>query len=140
MAKDPNAVAQKYVNRLGASLDEVRAGVNAVSEAPTEKAADALPLLLRRLQEAIESGRMEQALRSVSLQDWKNATLAKVDRIPAGARAAMPKLQRFFRALLDFQSQHLERIRSMPKGTLEDSIARSSEWIRTMSQFKKPIG
>ncbi len=39
MSKDPRAVAERWAERMGQSVDKIRDGINAVSVSPTELAA-----------------------------------------------------------------------------------------------------
>lgn len=133
----PAQISEKWAKNLGASTASIRSGVEGVTVAPTEKAAMALPLLLANLTKAIESGKMERALRSVSLQDWQRAMIDKgIARIREGAVKAEPKFTRFMAQLLP----HIERVQAdvnrTPRGSLEDNIERMVTNVRGMAEFE----
>ncbi len=133
----PAQISEKWAKNLGAATASIRSGVEGVTVAPTEKAAAALPLLLANLQRAIESGKMERALRAVSLQDWQRAMIDKgISRIRDGAVRAEPKFAQFMAQLLP----HIERVQSevnrTPRGSLEDNIERMVKNVRGMAEFE----
>ncbi len=138
MALTAREVAEKHARRLSGAVDDIRKGVEGVTESPTEKAAAAADKMLARLQAKVLDGTWARRLRSVSLGDWKAAMLEKgVGRIAVGVQAAIPKTTEFYAQLLPFEQSLKTTIDAMPDVTLEDSIARSSAWIRGMAEFSK---
>lgn len=131
-------VAEKWANRLSGATAEITKGVNAVTESPTAKAAAKQQKMLQNLTQAVNSGKWASRLQSVTLADWKKATIEKgVNRIPGGAQAAKGKMQAFMSQLLPYQESLQSQIENMPDLTLEDSIARMTAWVRGMSQFER---
>lgn len=130
-------VTAKWARNMTASVPAIKAGVQAVTESPMTKAAAAADRYVAGVQRAAESGKWQEGLMSVSLDEWKRLTAEKgAGRIAAGVSAATPKMESFMRQLLPFTAQVSRDIQAMPKGTLEDSIARSTETIRKMAQFR----
>lgn len=125
-----------WKSRLDASVDRIRAGVQAITENPCEKAAAAQDKWVAGVQEAANSGRWAASLRSVTLQQWKDAMLNKgVPRIAQGTAAAEPIVKDFATQLIDHLNRILPDIEAMPKITLEDSINRMTTFIRRMAEF-----
>ena len=128
---------QLWRDHLNQAVDRIRIGVQNTTENPCEKAAAAADRWLARIQEAYNSGRWQENLRSVSLDQWKRAMLEKgVPRITQGTAGAEPVVKDFARKLIDhLNNVVLPEIERMPKVTLEDSINRVTTFIRLMSQF-----
>lgn len=130
-------VAAKWKRNLVASIPTIKEGVESVTTSPMEQAARQKSAYVAGVQRAADSGAWEAGLRSVSLQDWKDAMLKKgTQRIAAGVEGASAKVTAFMQQLLPFTRQVSKEIDGMPKGTLEDGIARSTAAIRKMAEFK----
>jgi hypothetical protein len=136
--KNAAKVAQKWATNLGASTQSITDGINAVTVAPTAAAAAKKGAMLQRLTAAVNSGKWEKGLNRVSLTDWKTATITKgVQRIASGAQAAEPKMQAFMTQWLPVAQQISDQVKTMPKLTVEDSIARVRFAITAAQAFGK---
>jgi len=129
-------IVDKQIQRTANSTDEVRKGIAAVTESPTEKAAQNLDRAKSGYAKAVDSGKMARNLRAVSLEMWKTSTLEKVDRIPSGIAAAKGKLIDFHTQRAAFQDKIDSKLSSMPKRTLSDSISRMTTQVTEMSKFQ----
>lgn len=133
---DANSVAQKWKRNLQQATQTIKDGVTAVTKSPMEAAAAQKAAYVAGVQRAADSGKWEAGLRSVSTQSWKDAMINKgVPRISSGVEGAVTKVQSFFAQLLPYTAQVSATIRAMPKGTIEDSVARAAAAIRMMSNF-----
>lgn len=129
--------AEKHARRTKAALEDMRKGIQAVTEAPGKAAAAKQDKMRANLIAAIDSGKWAARVSAVSLDDWKTAMLEKgVARVPAGIDAAKAKTEAFAEQLLAYEETLLTKLNSMPDLTLEDSIARSGFWIREMAKFE----
>ena len=138
MATTPARAASKWSRNLQASTSEIRAGVEAVTDSPMEKAADAVDKYAEGVRRAVESGKFVSRLRATPLSLWKSNTLDKgIQRIAAGAQAAEGKMEAFFTQLLPFQENLSRTVDAMPDVTLEDSIQRMTAWTRGMADFRR---
>lgn len=139
MAKmTPQEIAAKYAKRAKAAIPETKAGILRVTESPMEKAAAQQEKYLAGVVQAAEDGKWQAGLRRVTLQDWKTKTAeVGTQRIAAGVDAAINKLVAFYTELLPFQEALQAQIDQMADITLEDSIARSTAWIRGMAAFER---
>lgn len=137
MAKvTPQEYAEKWARRLRGATEDIRRGVENVTEAPGEKAAASQDALLQNFVESVNSGLWASRVRSVSLQDWKAATLEKgIARIPQGVDAAQPKMARIAAELLPAVDAAAAAARALPKVTLEDSIQRMTTFVREMHRL-----
>ena len=130
--------AEKWKRRLQGSTEDIRIGVNAVTESPMERAAENPDKYLQGVQQSVSSGKWAAGLRRVSLQQWKDSTLNKgLARISSGAEGAVAKVTSFMGDLLPFEANLQSQVDQMPDVTLEDSIARATAWMRGMTGFKR---
>ncbi len=133
----PKEAQEKHAKRLKASVEDIRAGINRVTENPCEKAAAKQEKMKTRLMASIDSGKWADGLRSVPLADWKKKFLDKgVNRISAGIDAAAPKTEAFFSQLFPHIDTLQTQVKAMPDLTIDDSIARMNTFVRGMSKFR----
>ncbi len=134
----PEQFADKHNRRTKAALEDMRAGVQAVTEAPTAKAAAKQEKMRQRLLEALESGKWANGLKRVSLEEWKEKMIELgLNRVASGLDANKNKVQEFASQLLPHIEAGQKVIEKMPDVTLEDSINRMTAFIRHMSKFQR---
>lgn len=130
-------VAKWKRNTTQAASTSYREGVQQTSVNPMERAAAAVPLYLQKVQEAVASGKVEQALRDTPKQAWVDGCLNKgAGRIAAGVTQAESVVQQFHTQLKPHTDMVKKAISDMPKGTPEDSEARTIAAQRLMRQFR----
>lgn len=133
--KDPNLVARKWTANLSGSTESITNGVNAVTVAPGDKAAAAKDLWVRKT--TASADKWADRVR-VPLDQWRTAMLQKgLPRVASGAQAAEPKMAAFMSEFLPHVERVAQQVRSMPKGSIEDGIARASAQIRGNAQFRR---
>lgn len=138
-AGTPDQVAAKWAQNLSAATPYITAGVNAVTQAPGQKAAAAADAWIAGVQASKQ--KWQSRVASVSLADWQSAMINKgVPRVASGATAAVPKMTNFLNEFLPFQARVTSQVKSMPKGNLEAGIARATAQIRGTAQFKRGGG
>jgi len=129
---------EKHARRLKASTEDIRRGIDRVTENPCEKAASKQDKMLTNLTAAVQSGKWAAGLKRVSLEEWKTkARDVGVNRIAAGIDAAKPKVIAFAEELLPHIDRQKSKIAAMPDVTLDDNINRMTTFIRGMSEFKR---
>ena len=129
---------EKHARRLKAAVEDVRKGIDRVTENPCEKAAAKQDKMLTNLTAAVQSGKWAAGLKRVSLEDWKKAARdIGVNRIAAGIDAAKNKTIAFADVLLPHIDRQLEKIKTMPDITLDDNINRMTTFIRGMAEMKR---
>ena len=130
--------AEKHARRLKGSVEDIRRGIERVTDAPGPKAAAKKDKWIAKLSEQSTQDKWARRVAAVTLEEWKAKTLNKgVGRIAAGIDEAHDKVVDFAGKLIDHQNAGLGTIDKMPDLTLEDSVARASTWIRHMSKFKR---
>ena len=128
---------QKQAKRLKASTEDIRAGVNAVSEAPSAKAVAKQDKMLANLTESIQNGTWANRLGQHTLSDWKRDMNDKgIARIGSGIDNASAKVQKFAAWLLPKAYALSDEVKGMPDMTLDDSVARAEKVIRGMAAEK----
>lgn len=137
--KNPQDVAAKWAQNLAGSTQNISAGVARVTEAPGVSAARQRALWLQRTQAAQEKWARNVA--RVGLADWQQAMNEKgIARIASGAQAAVPKMQDFMAEFLPHVEAGARQVRAMPKGGVEEGIARAAAMIRHNANFKRSGG
>lgn len=131
-------VAAKWVQNIGAATQSIRNGVAAVTESPTASAARSADLWQQRVSAPAAKDKFVANLNRVSLEDWRTAMLSKgVNRVAAGAQASQQKFAAFMQQFLPFVQGVAQRVRQMPKATLEDRINRMVEQVRQTANFRR---
>ena len=139
MAKlTPDQFAEKHARRLKGAIEDMRAGVERVTASPTAAAAAKKEKFRAGINASIDSGKWEQGLKRVSLEEWKRKMVEKgLGRVAAGIDAAKDKVIDFAAELLPYQDRLKGEVEGMPDISLEDNINRMTTWIRGMSKFKR---
>ena len=132
----PEQVATKWRDRLSASTQQITDGVNSVTTAPGVKAAAAKDLWANRVMQAKDKWASRVA--SVPLAEWQTSMIqVGIPRISQGATAKIGKVQDFMAKFLPHVTQVAAQVNQMPKGSLEDGIARATAQIRGNAAFKR---
>ena len=138
MAKlTPAQAREKHARRLKGAIEDMRIGIEAVTEAPGKKAAAAQEKMRAKLTESVRDGTWARRVAGITLEEWKKLMLEKgLGRIAAGIDGSADKVERFFEQLFPFQDALKTKIEALPDLTLEDSINRMNVWVRGMATFK----
>lgn len=131
-------VAQKWGQNLGNATQQMTNGARGVTVSPTQLAAANPNGYLQGVQQAVNSGKWASALQNVSLSQWQNAYISKgIPRVQQAAATDQPNVQAAFSNLLPYIYQARDQINSsMPRGTLQQNIQRSTAMITAMSNYK----
>lgn len=136
--KSPQEVAKRWADQLGAAGQKIRAGVEAVTESPMEKAAQRTDAWVAGVQRARDDGSYERGLRSVTLQQWKQAMIDKgLNRIGSGASAAVPKMTAFMTQFLPHVQAGVQMLQSRPRGDLSQNIGRMVAIVEHLASFRR---
>jgi len=130
------AAVDKWQRNMINSAESVKSGVQGVTESPTAKAAAQADRYVMGVQQAVASGKWQSGLQSVSLQQWKDSVIAGIPNIANGVNKAKPKMQAFLTQFLPYVDSVAQQVRAMPKGGVENGIARASAMIRGLAEFK----
>lgn len=132
----PDAAAAKWSTNLGASTSGIEAQVRAVTEAPGVAAARQKSLWLQRV--TASADKWARRVSSVTLQSWQDDMINKgIPRIASGAQQAVPKMTAFMADFLPYVDQGVAKVRAMPKGGVENGVARASAMIRHNAAYQR---
>lgn len=139
MAKvTPQEFQEKHARRLKQSVEDIRRGIDRVTENPCEKAAAKKDKMLTNLTASVQNGKWEAGLKRVPLDKWKRqARDVGVNRIAGGIDAAADKVVSFAEELLPHIDREKAKITAMPDVTLDDNINRMTSFIRGMAGFRR---
>jgi len=134
----PAQFQEKHARRLKASVNDIREGIDRVTENPCDKAAAKQDKMLTNLTAAVQDGKWAAGLKRVSLDEWKRkARDVGVNRIAAGIDGAKDKVVAFAEQLLPHIDREQAKLAGMPDVTLDDNINRMNQFIRGMASFKR---
>lgn len=137
MALDAQAIADKWSRNASQSTEAFKAGVQAVTENPAQKAIARKDAWVQGVQEAAADGSYERGLSKITLQSWKDSMLNKgAARIASGVTAAKPKFQAFMQRFIPHLQAGQAKLQSMPRGDLGTNIARAVAMIQHNAEFK----
>ena len=139
MAKlTPEQITEKHSRRLKGAVEDMRRGVENVTVAPTQKAAQSIDKMRTKILEAIDSGKVKRGLERVSLQDWQKAMVEKgIPRVAAGIDGARAKMEAFYGELMPHIDRLQAEVNKLPHVSLEDGIQRMVAFSRGMNKFKR---
>jgi hypothetical protein len=134
---DVTTALSKWQQNTTKGADAYKASVGAVTVAPTQLAARAADSYIAGVQAAVQSGRWQDGLNAVSLQDWQQACINKgAGRIASGVKEAVPKMQAFLTQLIPYTERLKAQIRAMPKTNDAEADARLMAAVQGMRQFR----
>lgn len=134
----PQEIAAQWKKNLGASVDKIKKKVSAITESPMEKAAAQKDLMRQRILEAIDSGEWENALRGVSLSQWKQAVTGKgMLNLQAGLADGESKVAQFQQMAAPVFDQAKQAAAAIPKdGTTATALRKVEAAILAMKTLK----
>ncbi len=140
MVKKVRVTAEQFAARWGAglngSIERIREGVEAVTEAPGKAAAAKGAKWQASISKVETREKWERNVGSISLEEWQSSMLNKgLNRIPDGVAQAQAKMETYGEKLIAHQNRLLAELDGMADITLEDSIRRATHWIRGMAKF-----
>lgn len=112
-------------------------GVQATQVDVVGKAIAAQPKLLAEFQKSIVSGRWARRLGEVGTAGWKAKTVAKASNYATGIAAGGDDFQKAMQTWLPIIQSAAASVQSMPKVTLQDSIARMTAFATALYNAKQ---
>jgi hypothetical protein len=131
----PASITAKWASRTAGATQQVIEGVARVTVAPGQKAAAQKSAYLANVQ--AKADKWERNVGRVTLQDWQQATTAGAQRIAAGVQAKQGKMENFLTQFIPHVERVQQRVQAMPRGNMEQNIARMVENVRGMAEFKR---
>lgn len=131
----PGELAAKWATRTGAATQDVVAGVSRVTEHPGRKAAAQQQVWAANTAAAQE--KWARRVQAGSLEEWKAATTAGANRIASGVQQKKGKVEAFWQEFGPFQDAVTQQTAAMPRGSLDQNLARMLNQARRTSEFKR---
>ena len=140
MAKgyDPGKATERQIRKAQASVTDYIDGVQGVTESPTLQASRKKEKMRAGINAALDSGKWEDGLLSVTLDSWKASTVKKGgERYASGIADSEEKTRAFHEEFSSFVGSVQDKVRQMPDTTLDQRLQRMMENARAMSRFKR---
>lgn len=138
MAKDPKKIAEKQVRRAQEAAGDYLDGVRNVSESPTQKAKRKKDKLKSNFNAAVDSGKWEAGLDSVSKEEWIRLTETKGGaRYASGVESASADIEAFHAEFGPIRDKIKAQADAMPDSTLEQRLARMQFVAREMAKHRR---
>lgn len=135
---DTQAILAKWKANAGRASQDYVKGVQAVTTSPTAKAAAAKEKYLQGVMNAAQSGKYEQSLNAVTLQEWKDAAVNKgAKNYQTGVTNISPRAAKAMADVQQYAEQVKQTIASMPNNTEADADARMLEAVKLMRAYRK---
>lgn len=129
-------VTDKWARQLTGSTESIKAGINAVTEAPALAAVANRAGYLQGVNENVD--KWARKLGAVTLDSWKRAALdIGIGRLTSGVAKGKTKMASFMEVWLPYEDGLKARLKQIPKGGIEASIARATEAIRYNKAFRR---
>lgn len=138
MAYDPRKAAEKQIRRSQEAAQDYVEGVRAPKRNPMQAAKAAKNKLKAKFNEAVDSGRWEQGLDSVTQDEWTRLAVEKGGpRFAAGVEAARDDIIVFHEELSAVSARIEQSIDAMPTDTLQQRIAKMTANAMERSKHKR---
>lgn len=134
--KSADQVAQKWAQNLTNSVQNIKTGVQSVTQSPMEAAAAQATAYAQGVQQAINSGKWQAGLRRTSLAQWQQAVINKgLARIADGAAQGKAKVQQVMTQLMPHIAAGVQSL--PPRGSKQQNQQRMLQFSEHMSQFQR---
>lgn len=125
---------QKWGTNLSAAAPYITSGVARVTQAPGIAAAAAAPTMLANITASVTSGAWAARVSAVPLSAWQSAMTVKgIPRLAQGITQAQSTKTNAISAFLSAVDAAVADTNTLQRGNLEQNIARSAAFQRSMS-------
>lgn len=136
--KSGKEIAEKLIRKAQAAGEDYVKGVRNPRKSPMQAAIAQKGKMVARFNEAINSGKWEDGLNSISDKEWSDITAKKgSERYAAGLAEASQKTADFFDEFMPYVEQVQAEADRMDTSTLEGAIAKSAFVQRALAKFKR---
>lgn len=136
--QSPAELAKKWAENLTRNKASIRAGIEAVSVAPTQKAAQAVGKYRDGCTRAADDGTFVAGCNRVTLQEWKNKAINKgLTNLDVGVREAEQKVAAFQAKAAPFYRQARERAEAVEGSGRSAAIAKMNAVWDVMEELRQ---
>lgn len=134
----PQQGTQKWVNRISGATQEIQTGVQNVTVAPGQLAAQKSDKWLNNV--TASAPKYKANVGAVTLQSWKDSFInVGIPRIATGAQQKQGKYQNFAEQFYPYLDRGVQQIKAMDDTTFEARVQRAVAMMRYNKQFvRKP--
>ena len=131
----------EYRKRMGASTEKMKRGVETTNKSQSANAIAAQDRMVQNYNAAISQGKYKEGLEKAGDAKWKRNYIEKgLPNVVRGIDANEAEVRKAMAKVAETGNMVKDRISQMPKGTLEDSVARSREsMILQKEAYNKPL-
>lgn len=137
MPTDLNTTVQRWTQGAGAAQQRYSDGVQNTQVDVVGRAIQAQGALLSNFTQAVNSGRWARKLSEKGTAGWKQATQAKAANYATGIQAGQGNYQQAMSTWLPIIQSAAAQVQTMPSGTLQASIARSTAFMTALYNAKQ---
>lgn len=131
---DPTTAGDNWERGLNNASAKIEAGINRVQVSPGAKAAQSADKWLMSVTQAKD--RFARGAQAVTLEDWRNAVLASVGNVGAGATRKKGKYVAKITPVFQHLAGVVARVDQMPSTTYEQRKARAVALMDGMHAYK----
>lgn len=136
MPVDAATAGQRYGQSAGTAQTRWTEGIQATTKSPGALAAAQINKYLTNVTQAASSGYTARRMQEGDAK-WKPNSLAKAANFGLGLQQGVSAYQAGYQAFWNYMGPYYQQLQSMPKSTIQDSVARAAFWITTSSQYQK---
>lgn len=129
-------IQAKWLRNIQAATPDVTAGIARVQKAPGQAAAAQAQAWQNNTINAAD--KWKKKVSAVSLSDWQQAATDGVQRIAQGAQTKQNKVGAHLTNFLPYLQQGMDKVAAMPKGTLQQNLARMVAMAQHNANYKAP--
>lgn len=133
----PVEIVEKQIKAAQQRVGDYREGVRKTRKNPMERAKAKKQKLIDNFNEAVNSGKWEDGLDSVTFADWQEMTATKGgNNYVKGVEMAKTKLLAFQEQFTPFRRSVRDQVDQMPNDTFEQRLARMQANAVGLHQFR----
>lgn len=132
----PSSIKDKWLRNLQQSTADIQAGIQRVTQAPGQAAAAQAQVWQQNTINAADKWKRNTA--SVTLPEWQAAATAGVPRIAQGAAAKQGKMEKHLDSFIPHLEAGQRKLAAMPRGDINQNLARMVAMARHNAEYKKP--
>jgi hypothetical protein len=135
----PTTAADKWVRNLSSATESIRAGVQAVTQAPGQKAAAQRQKWLQSITDSAD--KWARRVAAVPLGAWQDAMInVGIPRVSSGAQAKQGKYASFATEFWPHLQSGVAKVQAMPSTTLDQRIQRAVTMMQHNAMFSRRGG
>ena len=133
---DAGTAADRWAGSAAVAQPRFVEGVQSTTKDPTALAIAQSQKLQANFIQSVQSGRWARGLQRSGKAGWQAATVAKANNYSTGIAASKDKYAQAIGPVLQVMGQLQTQVQAMPKGNIQDSVARATAWMTGLHNWK----